>query len=612
MIKTLKYIALSLSMLSLGGCTGFLDIDQDDYLDTDYVFQSEAAIEAFFATAYTTLPVEDFNFADGYFSMYAGTAYNTVNGWGAECRGNILSETYSTRTWDVVFTNIRYSNILIQNLPTSTVLTEKEIAELVGEARYLRAFSYYFLARYWGGVPIIEEPIEYNTDETYLKRGRDQESDVWDFIVEDLNYAIDNMSSTEIYGRANRNVALAFKSRACLYAASIAKYGTYQPEYCTGINSERALYFYQECMAAAKELIESGKYSLFSEYDDPTENFVMLFQDSQNNSEVILAKSYDYASTSRTHSYDAISMPHQLIIEAGEYQNPYLECVEAFEFADGRAAESMVSLTSGVPTTFSSLAMAFGYADVDAYKRDPRLAASIVLPDSELLGETITIQDGVLCDGVQMTGNDYGLYFDTVSELFVTEKNDNCVRGTGLSGGSNIQTTGTGFFIRKYIDIDLDEKYRVPWSSQTDYIIIRLAEVYLNYVEAAVEADTDLSVALEYLNTVKRRAGVAEFTSTAQLEMDRILAERRSELYFEGFRYWDMIRRRTLLDEFNVSGNLARRTGIEIYYDYESNLYSVERSGSLKSYAYDETRMYYQTIPSTEMAKHNWPNNPGY
>ncbi len=613
MNKILRDITIFFSLCVGVGCSNFLTIDQEDYLDADYIFQNKDAITALFATAYTTLPVEDFNYAEGYFSMYPGTAYNTVSGWGAEFMGNIPTETITSRPWATTYTNIYYINTLIKNLPSSSVLTDQERNELMGEAKYLRAFAYYFLVRYWGGVPIIDAPNEYFADDSdAMKVARDQESDVWEFIFDDLDYAIENMSDDKVFGRSNRYVALALKSRAALYAASIAKYGTYQPEYCVGIEADRARYFYQESMAAAKELIEEGGYELYNEYDDPTENFTMSFLATKTSPEVILAKSYDYASTSRSHSYDAISMPHQLIIQAGEYQTPYLEVVEAFEFADGRAAESLVSTTSGVASTFSSLAMAFGYTDVELYKRDPRMAASIVLPGSELLGETITIQDGVLCDGVQMTGNDYGLYFNTVSELFVTTKGDNCVSGTGRSGGYNIKTTGTGFFVRKYIDVNLDEKYRIPWCSQSDFIIFRLAEIYLNYVEAAVEIETDLDTALEYLNIVKRRAGVAEFTTIQQLEMDRIIAERRSELCFEGFKYWDMVRRRTLLSEFNVSGNLARRTGVEIYYDYNNNLYSIERSPSAKSYAYDEVRLYYQPMLSTELAKHSWPNNPGY
>lgn len=604
MKRIYKNIVLALSVAVVSSCSSFLEIDQYNYFSYDEVFASEELIDAFFATTYATLPIEDFNYVGGQFATYPNTGAQTPAGWSAEISGAVMTEAVSALPWSDVYTNIYYSNRLIEGLSQSDAITATRCRELTAEARFLRAFAYYFLVRYYGGVPIIDEPTEYSDNAADMKVSRSQESDVWDFIVADLDYAISYMSDEKIYGRANKYVALAFKSRVCLYAASIAKYGSLQEAYCVGLDSYKAKYFYEESMSSAKQLIDEGEYSLYDVYSDRTENFTMSFLDADSSPEVIFARGFDYFATGYTHSHDCKVMPHQLDTGYGEQYTPFLDVVEAFEFIDGSVGDYIAPSSKNDNYTYNTIEEMFE-------GRDPRLAASIVLPNSELLGETIGIQDGVICDGEKMLGNNYDQFFDIVTEEFVDSPGSNTIRGTGKSGGTLLKTTGTGFFTRKYVDINLDKRYRTTWSSQTDYIVIRLAEIYLNYVEAAIETESSLAQALVYLNLVKSRAGVEPFGSTDELVMDRVSTERRSELFFEGFKYWDLVRRRELMDEFSITGTKNARYGLEIYYDYENNNYWVERDQN-KSYSYDESRVYYQPIPSTELAKHSWPNNPGY
>ncbi len=588
-----------------------LDVTPSDYLTYDQTFSSETAITSFYATAYATLPIEDFNYMGGKFGVYPGNMRNTVAGWGAEIKGTAYGISASSNSWIPAYTAIRYANMLIQEMPKTTIYTDSELTELVAEAHFLRAFSYYFLVRNWGGVPIIKEPIEYTADNIdAMKYSRSRENDVWDFIMDDLEIAADGMGITKVYGRANKYVALAFRSRVALYAASIAKFGEGENrEYCVGIDPLRADYFYAESMAAAKRVIEEGGYSLYNSYPgdeqvDKSYNFQMSFLDTRSSPEVILAKGFEYDGARYAHSYDCVSMPYQHVTYQGECNTPYLNSVEAFEFANGDPATVLVSETESETSSYISLDQLFA-------GRDPRMYATFVLPNTEFLGETISMQDGVVVDGSEVVGNDYNLYFDTVEELFVTTENEHTVRGTGRSGGGSITDGLTGFFMRKFIDINNQPNILLPGQSEVDWIVIRLAEVYLNYVEAAIESDTDLETALGYLNLVKERAGVAQFASTEDMTMERVVAERRSELFAEGFKYWDMVRRRSLLDEFPSLNSGSIRHMLEIYYNYASNTYQVHRDDS-GSYGYQEERMYYQSLPTDEYAKHSWPNNPGY
>lgn len=123
----------------------------------------------------------------------------------------------------------------------------------------------------------------------------------------------------------------------------------------------------------------------------------------------------------------------------------------------------------------------------------------------------------------------------------------------------------TGFCSRKYFNID-------DWTNQRSYIdgiVIRYAEVLLNYAEAVYElnenisdADLDLSI-----NLLRARGKVAKlsnaFATTNGLNMrEEIRRERRVELAVEGFRYWDLMRWKTAEVELikPVLGNFFFRT----------------------------------------------------
>lgn len=77
----------------------------------------------------------------------------------------------------------------------------------------------------------------------------------------------------------------------------------------------------------------------------------------------------------------------------------------------------------------------------------------------------------------------------------------------------------------------------------TDFPLIRLAEMYLTYSEAVLRGGTggDAETALRYVNLLRTRAGATPITSSG-LTLDSVLAERARELYWEGSRRTDLIR----------------------------------------------------------------------
>src|SRR5690606_27836179 len=131
--------------------------------------------------------------------------------------------------WESSYSAIRTLNEFIKRVPEAPV-DENFRKVRTAEARFLRAFSYFSMVKRYGGVPLITEPQDINASYEELYRKRDKEQAIYDFVLAELDAAIPDLperGETE-YGRPSRYTALALKSRAALYAASIAKYGTVQ------------------------------------------------------------------------------------------------------------------------------------------------------------------------------------------------------------------------------------------------------------------------------------------------------------------------------------------------------------------------------------------------
>ena len=100
--------------------------------------------------------------------------------------------------------------------------------------------------------------------------------------------------------------------------------------------------------------------------------------------------------------------------------------------------------------------------------------------------------------------------------------------------------TRTGYFQRKFLHPNSGVEMRLNGARHKDY---RLAEIYLNFAEAAMEAGhTD--EAITYVNKVRARAGMPGLPAGLSGEnlRQRIHNERRVEFALEGNRYFDVRR----------------------------------------------------------------------
>jgi starch-binding outer membrane protein, SusD/RagB family len=137
-------------------------------------------------------------------------------------------------------------------------------------------------------------------------------------------------------------------------------------------------------------------------------------------------------------------------------------------------------------------------------------------------------------------------------------------RGTFYTAGQtldidNIGTFTNGYAVTKYINKKADgsaaQRNDMP---DTDFPMFRIADAYLMYAEATLRgaAGGDLTTALGYINAIRTRANAATITS-ADLNLDFILAERGRELFWELHRRTDLIR----FDKFTGSSKIWQWKG---------------------------------------------------
>ena len=339
-MKLIKQIILLAIVVSFSACNDdFLDRDPVNIMNAEQVYSSPEAVEAYFSTLYSAMPVEDFSYCNGTFGGFPGDGGGYTANWGWEVIG---SSSYSgsahSATWTNMYKAIRNVNTFLMEIQTVNI-TEDVRAAYVAEARFIRAYYYAELVKLFGGVPLILEPQQYAGGSTAeLNLPRNKEEEVWEQVKADLDFAAANLPATSVYGRANKYVAHALLSRLMLYAASVAKYGTVQLDGVVGIPASKAATYFQAAYNGAKAVIESGKYSLFKKYTDKAQNFQLLFYELQGNPEAIFCKGWDYEATKRTHSQDLMVLPYLLRAPQG-YANrmlPSVALAEMFEYTDGR------------------------------------------------------------------------------------------------------------------------------------------------------------------------------------------------------------------------------------------------------------------------------------
>lgn len=599
MYRYTYWLILTFSLV-VASCKDYLDLPPLNIINDDQVFADEKGLDSYMATLYRQLPVEDFNFAansaaganvfpSGYFPPLFTEEMQSVY----FVRSNLVIDNGTYFSW-WGYNQIRNANYFIQKIPSANAIAEKRRNELLAEAKFLRAYDYFALAKRYGGVPIITVPQVFtgsNLEELQVPRNKEQE--VWDFILKELDEAIALLPENYpgINGnRANKYAALALKSRAALYAASIAKYGTVNLDGLVGIPASEANRYWQQSYDASKVIIDSKRYALYRKDADKAKNFAAYFAEKGDESETIFKKVYKYPE--QCHSFDNWALPAGYVGLSGYGSGyaPTLEMAEAFEYTDGSDGKLKITDEQGNPVEYTN--------PLDLIKdKDPRCAGTIIFPSADWLGNIIDVRAGIIHNGQTITS---GTFDQTYSEGGKTMK---IVGRSGIV--TSAENTVTGMYLRKHLDYSQQHLQAVGTSDQP-WKEFRYAEILLNYAEAAVEmGKTD--DARDALNDIRDRAGIRLLTS-GEVTLDKVRHERFVELAFENHRNWDLKRWR-IYDK--VINNL-QSTALYPYYVWEHDKYIFKavKIGQLKKFF---TQAYYQKIDAGEIAKNpRLVQNPGF
>jgi starch-binding outer membrane protein, SusD/RagB family len=165
--------------------------------------------------------------------------------------------------WSEHYKLITFCNQIITSVPKIN-MDKKRKASLVGEAQFLRAFSYFDLVRMYGEVPIVKEVATIASD---LMVKRAPVAKVYEFIVSDLDTAIQNLPLER--GSAEMGRATSFAAKALLAKVQLT-------------NKK-----YDEAARLCREIIATNKYKLMPDYADN-----WLRDVSDNNSESIFQVQY--------------------------------------------------------------------------------------------------------------------------------------------------------------------------------------------------------------------------------------------------------------------------------------------------------------------------------
>ena len=617
-MRKITYFTLILMMTLLSSCNDFLNLPPLNKITEDQIFGTEAGIESYMATLYNKLPIEDFNYGSesGFNNWISGCfvpAISCDEAIHCEWPHEIMGPT-DNRMWNQwwAYDNIRNVNELIQNLSSSTLFAEARRTELLAEAHAIRAWYYFGMVKRYGGVPIIKSPQVYdpnNLEALLVSRNTEEES--YNFILEDLNYAIENLPNTRAANekyRINRFSAAALKTRAMLFAASIAKYGTYDKNGVVGFdNPNKAKKYYEEVISA-----EEGNYSLFRENSDKAKNYQELFWVKGDCPEVIFVKKYQYPS--KTHNWDLWQAPwgYRLPEGYGSRLSPTLNLAEAFKMADGTSGVLNTN-SDGWVVDASGKIMEFDDR-TDLFKgRDSRLYATIMIPGSKWtnakgdVSGIIDVQKGIVeLNNQNVTILKEGGAFTDEYQYGNTTLN---VIGKQGIGGTN-ESTITGLYIKKFLfegNAPNDPKHS---SLDQDWLEFRYAEVLLNYAEAAAELASlgesqYASNGLAYLNDVRDRAGVE---AAPALTIETVREEMQVEFMYENHRLWDLKRWR----EADKLMNNVKMKGLYPYYVANTQKWifkklEVGNAHDFKPY------MYYIRINDDQINLNpNIVQNPGY
>jgi hypothetical protein len=524
---------LILAGTMLTGCKkDFLNLTPVDQVQASEAWKDPSLAEAFVNGIYGGLYEGGFDeqmlasISDEAIFTHQGRNINTIN-------QGVMDPTNSgwlarQTEWTNMYSFIRTANIALENLPTATI--DKTLKDrLEGEARFLRAYYYHQLLRFYGGVPLVTKVYGLNDDYTIA---RNTYAEVSSFIVKESDAAFALLKGkARIKSRVSDLVALALKSRQLIYDASdlhdmptakakstvISAFS--KPELIGFISGDRTARW-QAARDAAKAVLDAAGSGYKTGLSAPVSSeegrknylsIAMAGASKHPDADPAVGSSNELLFI-RTFTLDRSEGAQQQGLRNGPngYNNwagntPIQELVDDYEMMDGSRFDWNNAAHKADPYT----------------NRDPRFYASILYdgapwkPRGRAEDPANEIQTGT--------------YFAGSTKIVGLDTRQGPIE--------NWNGSFTGYYFRKFIDPDptlRDNTARqvIPWA------YFRYTEAIFNYVEATIELGQEAEARM-WLNKIRFRAGMPAVTESGEALRDRYRNERRIEMAYEEQRFFD-------------------------------------------------------------------------
>lgn len=545
-------------MQLLTSCVDYLDKESDTELTLPMVFEDKTRIEGWLANVYSHVPDPYWGYARklGWDILSDDmTASERWRQWDWKVIPMLLGEWTPSTDWDGNYWArlpqlIREANIFIENvhpLPEQGI-SATEVTYMKAEMRFMIAYYYYLLSNTYGPIPFKPNyiaPTDFNLAD--LMEGQRPYYEVVDWVDKELKEVAKILPAkyTEArkYGRATSIMCLAVRARMLLFAASPLVNGN--PDYANHKNKDGENLFsttedkskWAYAAQACKELIDAAEaagHKLYTEEND--DGTIDPFMSYQN----LFLTRYDEGNTEILFARPGGS-------EYGEYEKHATPAASGGSGGLG-VTQSLVDaffMENGLPIN-----------DDDSEYVETGFSVSDETRDN-------TVWDTEVNGGAITKSGTYKMYCHREPRFYITVSYNNSYftqekRLFNFFNGSkdNPHTHDApqnGYLIRKKISPDLNVKQGTY--KYRPGIVYRLGEAYLNYAEALNESDPGNGDILVYLNKIRERAGIRQYTTgdtdenfihvdlSDQAEMRKLIrAERRVELNCEGIRYDDLRR----------------------------------------------------------------------
>ncbi len=545
-MKKILYVTVSLLVLSFfTGCDKYLEVELQNQMTMDEVFNKRQTTEAYLAQVYGFLPNEnDMVSGEGgmvplsdeaLFSWLAWVPWININSgsWGPT--------TGDYQVWGHNYRGINQATIFMNNVDKNVEINQGTKDIMKAEARFLRAYFYFCLLRRYGPVYIWGDQ-----DADILTKGEDVDRHTLahnvDFILSEYEKAIAvlpvRITDQAWLGRLTKGAAMAAKAELLLYMARPLFNGA---QFLKGMKNKDGENIFPQtadpnkwdaAAKAAKDIIDLNQYALYEDKteSDPFKKAIKSYAGiyfEEWNSEIIWGRWI-----SSGYAYNVRAAPPRVVKEGYGGFSPSLKLVDTYPMASSGRFPVTGYQSNGTPIIDAQS----GYQETGFTENfiHPIENYAPIKAHNSIVGRDARFYASILANGMRWINTFHGqklVTFFTGGTSSYTQTGD-CVK--------------TGYLWRRMSDPtnDIEEG---KWG-QFSWPFFRLGEIYLDYAEACNEKpNRDEAEALKYINLIRKRSGLnnlevayPEVKGNKNLLRELMRKERMVELAFENHRYHDV------------------------------------------------------------------------